>query len=277
MTYLGLDEGRLLAVVDGLNQIAGSLPDAEDVAETGASVAMSLAAATGATVTFRGPDRRRSFEAGDPASGGSEITIQIENRGEQVGSISVVKRTDDGFGEPEVEALRLLAQGLGAQIDHAVRYEAAVNESRVDPLTGLGNRLAFDERLEWELSRTTRYAEHLSLCLFEIDDQPSLEARLGSDEMDRLVVELAEVLSRGRSADSCFRISSDSFAVVMPNTSESGAEIAAIRMAWQVALLRGGGVVTVTPGVAESEVPDVRVLLAAAVRALRAARVPTSA
>lgn len=272
-----MDGPRLLAVIDGLNRIAGALPHVEDVADEGTSVAMTLTGATGASVSISEPGPARTFTRGDVSEVGSELTMKLEREGSTFGSFNLTKRSDDGFEESEVEAIRLIAAGLTAQLDHALVHEAALAESRVDPLTGVGNRLAFDERLGWELSRASRYSEKMSLGLFEIDDHERLRSRLDPDDMDRLVVEVAEVLMQGRSSDSCFRVSPDRFAIVMPNTSEEGAEIAAIRMAWQVAGLRGGGVVTVTTGVAQNAVPDARLLLVAAEEALRAARIPLSA
>lgn len=277
MTYLGLDEDRLLALVDGLNRIFGASLDIQDVTEEGAKVAMALAGATGASVVVTDDAPARVFAHGDASTVGSELNVRLEHEGRALGSMVLMKRSDEGFGEPDVEVLKLLATGLAAQIEHSLEHELAVNESRVDPLTGLGNRLAFDERLTWELSRSSRYMEELGLALFEIEDFGGLEDRFGPEAADRIVEEVAEVLSRGRSADSCFRLESDTFAIVMPNTPEEGAEIAAIRIAWQVALLRGGDIVTVNTGVVEADVPDPRVLLAAAEASLRSARLPSGA
>lgn len=277
MSYLGLDEDRLLAVVDGLNRIFAAPLNLQDVTEEGAMVAMALVGATGASVVVTDEAPARVFSHGDTSTVGSELSIRMEREGRALGSMVLVKRSDDGFSEPDGEVFKLLATGLAAQVEHALEHELAVNESRVDPLTGLGNRLAFDERLTWELSRSSRYGEKLSLALFEIDDFGGLEVRFGPEATDRIVEEVAEVLSRGRSADSCFRLESDTFAVVMPNTAGEGAEIAAIRIAWRVASLRGGDIVTVNTGVAEADVPDPRVLLAMSEASLRSARLPADA
>lgn len=272
MSYLGLDETRLLGVIDGLNRLFCVQLDVEDVAEEGALVAMALTGATGTSITVSSDVLRRVYAQGDISSIGSELTLNLEHEGRAVGVMTAVKRSEEGFGEPDVEALRLLATGLAGQIEHALAHELVTNESRVDPVTGLGNRLAFEERLGWELSRSSRYMEKLSLALVSIDDPAGLGARFGPEATDRIFGEVAEILSRGRSADSCFRLESGTFAIIMPNTSAEGAEIAAIRMAWEVALLQGGGAITASTGVAESDVPDARVLLSAAEASLRSVR-----
>lgn len=274
MSYLKLDDERLLAIIDGLNRILGTSLDPEEVGTVGAGVAQRLAGATGAEVRFvtEGPLRR--VRVGDDEATAGSVHLPLERDGRAVGTLIVTKR-GSGLDEADVEALRLLAEGLAGQLENASLYAQTARESRVDPLTGLGNRMALEERVEWELSRAHRYGEPLSMAMFRIDDYESLQERFGPEGIDAIMVEVAEVLSRGRSSDAFFRIAPDQLAVIMPNTSDEGAEIAAIRIAWEVANLRDAdGTVTASTGVAQADIPDPRAFIAAAESALRRVAAP---
>jgi diguanylate cyclase (GGDEF)-like protein len=268
MSYLHLDDERLLAVVDGLNRILVAPLDPDEVGAVGARVAQKLTSAAGAEVTFSTEAVPRRVPVGDTDATEGSISVALEREGLNVGAITVMRRSGS-FDDADVEALRLLAEGLAAQLENASLHSVTARESRVDVLTGLGNSLAFEERVEWELSRAHRYEEPLSLALFRIDHFVRLQERFGPDGIDEIVVEIAEIFSRGRAADSFFRISSDRFAVLMPNTTAEGAEIAAIRMAWQVANLRDAdGTITISSGVHQADIPDPRTFIADAEAAL---------
>lgn len=97
-----------------------------------------------------------------------------------------------------------------------------------------------------------------------------LNDRYGPDVCDRILVDVAGVLAQSRAADSSFRIGGDEFAVIMPNTTREGAEIAAIRLGWAIANLREDDTaVTVSAGVTQADIPDPRVFFADAETALR--------
>lgn len=272
MTYLDLNAERLLGIVDGLNRIVSTSLDPEDVADTAARVARVVAGADGASLEIDTPDAQKMLVSGVMEGAGSKISVPLEY-GAKIGTLTVAKTGNDGFTDADQEALKLLAEGIAAHMTHALLYTSVEFESRVDQLTGLGNKLAFEERLGWELSRASRYEEPISLAIFDIDDFGRLNDRFGPEACDEILVEITQMLSQGRAADSFFRVGGDSFAVIMPNTNREGAEIAAIRMSWAIANLREDDLaVTVTAGVTQADIPDPRVFFAAAETALRDAR-----
>src|SRR5205823_184587 len=72
-------------------------------------------------------------------------------------------------------ALPLLAVLHGFARERSRRFDAQLDADRFeqlarrDALTGLANRLNFDERLGVELARAARYDRPLSLCLLDLD------------------------------------------------------------------------------------------------------------
>ena len=89
-----------------------------------------------------------------------------------------------------------------------LRALEAMRSATTDPLTGLGNRRRFEERVEGELRRGRR----LSVCLLDLDGLKKLNDTLGHPEGDRAIKAVAERLDAGGEA---FRIGGDEFAVLL--------------------------------------------------------------
>jgi len=84
---------------------------------------------------------------------------------------------------------------------------------------------------------------------------------------------VATILDESRVADDCFRIGGDEFAIVMPETGQEEAVLAAERIVGQVrAAELGDGEIGVSFGVAATADPDASALLAAADAKLLAAK-----
>ncbi len=277
MTYLQLDAERLLGIVDGLNRVVGTSLDPEEVAEAAARVAQVVTGADGASVEIDTSDMQKLVTSGVMEGARSRLSVPLFH-GTELGELTVAKTETDGFQESDMEALRLVASGIAAQVSHSLEYSNVSYESRVDALTGLGNRLAFEERLGWELSRASRYEEPISLVVFDIDEFGRLNDRFGPEVCDQILADVAGVFGQARAADSVFRIGGDEFAIIMPNTAREGAEIAAIRLGWAVANLReNDSAITVSSGVAQADIPDPRVFFADAEAAQREVKNPQRA
>lgn len=89
-----------------------------------------------------------------------------------------------------------------------LRALEAMRSATTDPLTGLGNRRRFEERLDGELRRGRR----LSICLLDLDGLKQLNDTLGHQEGDRALKAVGERLDAGGEA---FRIGGDEFALLL--------------------------------------------------------------
>ena len=108
--------------------------------------------------------------------------------------------------------------------------EVARRLAGVDPLTGLGNRRAFDETLTVEIARSD--GSPLALGLVDVDNLKRINDRYGHLEGDRSLGEVARTLERAaRATDRCFRWGGDEFVVVMSNTDRESADDVLRRMA----------------------------------------------
>jgi diguanylate cyclase (GGDEF)-like protein len=100
--------------------------------------------------------------------------------------------------------------------------EARANElARVDPLTGLGNRRAFEEAVAMEISRARRADAPLTLLVCDLDNFKKINDQYGHLAGDNCLRQVADAL-RGqlRGADVCFRWGGDEFIVVLADTGE---------------------------------------------------------
>jgi len=124
--------------------------------------------------------------------------------------------------------------------------------ARVDPLTGLGNRRAFDEALDAELARARRAKTSLSLLVGDLDGFKEINDRHGHVVGDDCLRDAATALRAAvRTPDLCFRWGGDEFAVLLTDADERVAQTLAARLEKAVAgscARPGGGQLTLTCG-----------------------------
>ncbi|MGN6203227.1 MAG: GGDEF domain-containing protein, partial [Solirubrobacterales bacterium] len=158
-------------------------------------------------------------------------------------------------------------------LSHANLYETESRDSRRDALTGLPNRRAFEERLPIELARAARSKRPLALVLLDLDGFKGVNDRLGHPAGDEVLRAVARILDGSRTADDCFRIGGDEFAILMPETEAIHARTAAERVATQIREAQlGDGAIGASYGIAASTNRDSDILFAAADRVLLAAK-----
>jgi diguanylate cyclase len=150
--------------------------------------------------------------------------------------------------------------------------------NRIDALTGIGNRVAFEETAGAELRRSRRSRRPASLLLLDIDDFKSINDRHGHVHGDEVLRRVASVVRCAlRDIDGAFRYGGDEFAVVLPESVEASAVQVAerIRAAVAVQLFAWAPALrcTVSIGVAEAMgEPGANAWIEQADRALYAAK-----
>ncbi len=112
--------------------------------------------------------------------------------------------------------------------------------SRVDALTAVPNRRAFDERFALEWRRAIRHRQPLSLLLIDVDCFKEYNDSQGHPAGDACLRRLAAVLSGGlrRDVDAFARYGGEEFAALLTETSEPHAEQVAERLCRSVAELK---------------------------------------
>jgi diguanylate cyclase len=88
-----------------------------------------------------------------------------------------------------------------------------------DPLTGLPNRLAYDERLSYEIAHWRRYHTPLCLIVWDIDFFKKINDKFGHQIGDKVLAHVARQLSENiRKTDFIARIGGEEFVMLMPDT-----------------------------------------------------------
>jgi diguanylate cyclase (GGDEF)-like protein len=158
------------------------------------------------------------------------------------GPKAVVTLTDKADGSPfDQNDLDVLA-ALAAPAALALVREAFRDRMRdlthlatVDSLTGLFNRRFFETRLEQEIERQRRHVDDLALLLVDLDNFKELNDTQGHLVGDRVLREVADILSRAvRIFDVCARYGGEEFVILMPGANAETALRIAERIRRQV-------------------------------------------
>jgi len=128
-----------------------------------------------------------------------------------------------------------------------------------DFLTSLPNQAYFNEFFKKEWVRSRRSGEKISLLLIDVDNTKQVNEKYGRNIGDQCLIELSQRLSNiiQRPADLLARLEQDTFAVVLPDTSEEGikaltAEIFYMINGWSFSFkgMKGPGSITMSIGAA---------------------------
>ena len=157
---------------------------------------------------------------------GSVLVVPLQDPTRDVIGVLQLINARNAAGEvvpfdPELEHLVL---ALASQAAVAIRNARLEELSFKDPLTGVYNRRYFTLRIEEEAKRHVRFAEPLSLVLFDIDRFKGINDQLGHRAGDDALKETAHlIVANSRSFSIVTRYGGDEFAVLLVNTPKSGA------------------------------------------------------
>ena len=135
----------------------------------------------------------------------------------------------------ELERINSLNEAYLEEIRANCRDLEAANaqlkaKSITDGLTGLKNHREFQERLEDEISRATRYHLPLSLIMLDVDHFKRYNDTYGHPAGDEVLKKLARILQHhARDTDILARYGGEEFALILSNTDRDHALAAAER------------------------------------------------
>jgi len=148
----------------------------------------------------------------------------------------------------------LVREILDGVLSNAKTYQEARESYMTDPLTGVGTRKMFEESLEAECERSSRYHRPFCLAILDVDNFKTVNDELGHATGDQVLREVAQVLNQEkRSTDILARYGGDEFAMLLPETELDAAVPVFDRMRNKVqaiSLPQGYGV-SLSGGVAE--------------------------
>jgi len=131
------------------------------------------------------------------------------------------KKKSDGHHQTLVERISSMEKET-EKLRETIEIER--NKAYNDALTGIPNRMAFDERISHEFQRWQRYNSKLTLCLVDIDKFKNVNDTYGHKAGDIVLKTIAEkCASKVRKSDFFCRYGGEEFALILPETDLSAA------------------------------------------------------
>jgi diguanylate cyclase (GGDEF)-like protein len=164
--------------------------------------------------------------------GGRQILrLGLATRGNDLGYVTLMREAGETFEQSELDLLGLLGDQLAIAVQNARDYREKLEQAIRDPLTGLYNRRFFYEALEKEIQRSARYGTTASLVLFDVDNFKSINDTLGHQTGDDVLRKIGEIVGGLiRPVDSFARLGGEEFGLLLPETGQLDALLAAERL-----------------------------------------------
>jgi diguanylate cyclase (GGDEF)-like protein/PAS domain S-box-containing protein len=208
----GIDLGRadacIIALADGdAFRVAAQVGDGPPVASE-ALLASCLHGDEGALVT---------------TEGGSVAAVPVKYEGAAVGVIAVASAAV-AFDQADVDSLRLLSVVVSSALGREELRKSAErskHQALHDSLTGIPNRMLFNDRLERTFHAAVRDGDRFAVMLMDLDGFKEINDTLGHAAGDRLLIEVAHRAHAAlRASDTVARLGGDEFGFVLPTQAD---------------------------------------------------------
>lgn len=220
---------KFSADVDGeVEKIQSDVTEAIDLNDLKTSIAMKLSKITKHVETFRTTEEERKLQM--------EIRV-----GELASKVHQLETESKGLQERLVEEQKNAMQ---------------------DALTKLPNRLAWNQRMEYEFSRWSRYQSPLVIVIWDIDDFKKVNDTYGHKAGDKVLTTIATLLKdRIRDTDFIARFGGEEFVMLLPETeiAQAQAVVEKLRVAIEECEFHHGDrnvVITVSGGMTQFKKGD---------------------
>jgi diguanylate cyclase (GGDEF)-like protein len=142
-------------------------------------------------------------------------------------------RRDQDWADLSAETERILRPTLALADQVARSYDQLkqqsnillnLQESRIDPLTGVGNRRMFNDTYEAQFALYQRYGTSFALAILDIDHFKEINDTRGHIQGDNALTSLGCLLAElARETDQVARYGGEEFTAILPETDRQGA------------------------------------------------------
>jgi len=181
------------------------------------------------------------------------LVVPIQRSGQLMGAMELYLNAWRELTEDQADLLNGVASQAAIAIRHAQLFTAQEENALTDELTKLANRRALAQRFLQEMQRARRHHNSIAFMMVDIDHFKQVNDTYGHLNGDAVLAELAQILVSGaRESDVCARYGGEEFALILHETTESGARVLAERIRAKVAAATfpGGLKLTISVGVA---------------------------
>jgi len=183
-------------------------------------------ARTGETIIVEDMKNHPLFQSKPAYWAGSILGIPLKVGDTVVGVMNLSRSIIGGFSPSELRLLSLLSDQAAVAISNASLHQMISRQAYSDPLTGLPNRRALDERLEEEVAAARRNNYSFAVIMMDLDGFKAVNDTYGhaiGDEVLRLVF---GQMARGvRTTDFLARYGGDELTLILSQTEIASAQI----------------------------------------------------
>jgi len=184
------------------------------------------------------------------------LVVPIQRSGQLMGAMELYLNEWRELTEDQADLLNGVASQAAIAIRHAQLFEAQEENALTDELTKLPNRRALAQRFLQEMQRARRHHNAIAFLMIDLDHFKQVNDTYAHLNGDAVLHELAQILtSSARESDVCARYGGEEFALILHETTESGAKILAERIRAKVAAATfpGGLKLTISIGVSATD------------------------
>jgi diguanylate cyclase (GGDEF)-like protein len=184
------------------------------------------------------------------------LVVPIQRSGQLMGAMELYLNAWRELNEDQADLLNGVASQAAIAIRHAQLFQAQEENALTDELTKLPNRRALAQRFLQEMQRARRHHNAIAFMMIDLDHFKHVNDTYGHLNGDAVLAELAQILmGSARESDVCARYGGEEFALILHETTESGARILAERIRSKVAAATfpGGLKLTISVGVAATD------------------------
>lgn len=168
------------------------------------------------------------------------IVLPLSYGGTPQGLLVVLDLGEAPLAPAEVKLVEQFAEWLELFFESSQLYQALLELSATDGLTGLYTHRFFQDRLREEVARSTRHGHPVSLLFCDLDNFKQYNDRYGHAAGDAVLVQMGRLLGSPtedsalvlafRESDIAARYGGEEFVVILPETPLSGAVTKAERL-----------------------------------------------
>jgi len=171
---------------------------------------------------------KRAQLLGHPEEPGRADSLEIEWKRKDGTTLKIRLSGREVGDEEETGSYEIIVEDVTQQrkLEDHLRQEAAE-----DPLTGLANYRHLVETVDTEIKRSERTAREFAILFLDLDGLKHINDRFGHLVGSQALCRLGDVLSIcSRTMDTPARFGGDEFALVLPETGQSSANLVARRI-----------------------------------------------
>lgn len=175
--------------------------------------------------------KENAYEFGELKVIKSIVALPLVLQDKIVGVISIASREINGISNENIKMLSILSSLFAISLQNAKLYEINEMLAITDGLTELYNYRFFQEKLDEEIKRISRYKGNLSVAMFDIDNFKQINDKFGHLQGDMVLKSVAEILKKSfRETDYVARYGGEEFAIILPETDTLSALVAVERV-----------------------------------------------